>query len=220
MSAQANEASKALIYPTLAAQYPDEMSRFFALLLPLGAVFVPAVSVAGLAEDVTRCAALADDGARLACYDDVAVEIGQNGVSSGDAEVVLAALDREFRFDRSTRVEPLLFRLEVSQYLSVSRETGPGRDVERLPRRINGAIGDVPGWVLEITVHGAQVKIPRARPYSGDELLNQATRAMVRSGLAEVRFNIVEGADAEPSLWDDGRVRGSNENIVVEVTGL
>ena len=176
--------------------------------------------MADVAQDLARCAAVADDGARLACYDNVAAGTNQEAVSSGNAEVALAALDRKFRFDRSTRVEPLLFRLEVSQYLSVSRETGPGRDVERLARRINEAIGAIPGWLLEITVHGARVKIPRARPYSGEELLNQAAQAMAQSGLPEARFNLVLGTDAEPSLWDDGRVRDSNEHIVVEVTGL
>ncbi len=43
---------------------------------------------------------------------------------------------------------------------------------------------------------------------------------MTQSGLPEARFNLVLGTDAEPSLWDDGRVRDSNEHIVVEVTGL
>lgn len=203
------------------------MSRFFspllplgAVLLPLGAVLLPAAATADVAQDLTRCAAVADDGARLACYDDLAAGIGQDGVADGKAEIVLAALDREFRFDRSTRVEPLLFRLDVSKYLSVSREAGPGRDVERLARRINDAIDDIPGWSLEITIHGAQVKISRARPLTGAELMDQAVRAMAQSGLPETRFNIVQGADAEPLLWDDGRVRGSNEHIIVEITGL
>ena len=196
------------------------MSRFPAFLLPLAAVFLPAAAAADVAADLTRCAALTEDGARLACYDGVAAGIGQDNAPAGSLEAALTGLDREFRFDRSTRVEPLLFRLEVSKYLSVSRETGPGRDVARLARRIDQAIGDIQGWVLEITVHGAQVKISRAQPLSGDELLNQVTRAMARSGLAEARFNVMLGPDAEPSLWDDGRVRGSNEHIVIEVTGL
>ena len=62
--------------------------------------------------------------------------------------------------------------------------------------------------------------LPRAEPLTGAELLDQATRALGRSGLPEARYDVILGADAEPSLWDDGRVRGSNEHIIVDIVGL
>ncbi len=189
------------------------------MFLPLGAALLAAPAFANVAADLRVCAAVADDGERLACFDNLAASV-QDGVAGADTAAALAALDREFRFDRSLRVAPTGFRLEVSQYLSVSRETGPGRDVQRLASRINRAIGDIPGWSLEIVVHGASVAIPRARPLSGAELQNQAVRAMAQSGLAEGRYEIVVGPDAAPRLWDDGRVRGSNEHITVEILGL
>ncbi len=210
----------ALISQGAARQYPAQMSRLVVFLFPLGIAVLPVATSADVAQDLASCVVITDDSARLACFDDLAARIATDGVKAGDAAAVLAALDREFRFDRSTRIAPLRFRLNVSQYLSVSRATGPGRDVERLARRINEVIGDIDGWTVEITVHGARVKLPRAQPLTGEELFEQASRAMARSGLPEDRFEIILGPDAEPALWDDGRVRDSNEHIIVEVAGL
>ena len=195
------------------------MSRFPALVLPVLVACLPAAAAADVTADIRRCGALTDDSARLACFDEVAAGL-DGGATDAISAQALAALDREFRFDRSTRVAPTMFRLEVSKYLSLSRETGPGRDVQRLATRINQAIGNLPGWSLDIVVHGASVELPRARPLSGAELLDQATRAMLGSGVPEDRYAIAIGPDAEPLLWDDGRVRGSNEHITVEVSGL
>jgi hypothetical protein len=38
--------------------------------------------------------------------------------------------------------------------------------------------------------------------------------------LPEARYTITQGADAEPSLWDDGRVRSANEHIDIVITDL
>ena len=173
---------------------------------------------ADIRADVTRCATITDDGARLACFDAAAVEMQ----IERDAAAVAAteALATEFRFDRNTLSGPLSLKVEVSGNLQLSRDTFAAREVEEAVRRITKALGDIEGWRLDVTVHGGKVALSRGSPYSGEELLLQAERGMKRSGLPETRYTVQRGPDAEPLLWDDGRVRSANEHINIFIRGL
>ena len=136
------------------------------------------------------------------------------------ASNAVAALAQEFRFDRHTLTGPLALTLEVSGNLQLSRETFAAREVEEAMRRTTKALGEIQDWSLAITVHGGKVSLSRGSPYSGQELLIQAQSGAERSGLPIDRYTITRGADAEPLLWDDGRVRSANEHISIVVTGL
>lgn len=187
------------------------------VLALLGTAMSPSAH-ADIADDVTRCAVIAEDAARLACYDTAAVEMQSEKVSA--ASDAVEALAQEFRFDRHTLVGPLALTLEVSGNLQLSRETFAAREVEEAMRRTTKALGDIEGWSLNITVHGGKVSLSRGSPYSAQELLIQAQSGAERSGLPADRYSITRGADAEPILWDDGRVRSANEHINISVTGL
>jgi len=112
---------------------------------------------------------------------------------------------------------PFTFFLPVNGDLQISRATAAAREVERVVRRIGKALSAYDGWVLRVTVHGAHIALSRGNPYTGAELLAQAQAGMVRTGLAKDRYEVIQGADATPLLWDDGRIRSVNEHIVVEV---
>lgn len=204
-------------YPSRWAPYHVLSTPFLAglgLLTVLGAQ--PAH--ADIRADVTHCAAIADDAARLACYDTAAVDMqSERNAAAADAEEALA---KEFRFDRSMLTGPLFLKVEVSGNLRVSRATFASSEVEETVRRVTKALGEISGWSLAITVHGGKVSLSRGSPYSGQELLIQAQSGAERAGLPEDRYTITLGADAEPELWDDGRVRSANEHIDIVVTGL
>ena len=131
-----------------------------------------------------------------------------------------AALKKEFRFDPGLMTGPFTFRLAVSGDLKISRPTAAARAVENVVRRVGKALADSKDWGMVVSVHGAQITFSRGNPYTGAELLAQAQTGMARSGLAEDRFTVKQGAEATPVLWDDGRVRSVNEHIIVEVTEL
>ena len=40
---------------------------------------------------------------------------------------------------------------------------------------------------------------------------------MTRTGLPKDRYSVDIGPDAQPVLWDDGRVRSANENIEIVI---
>ncbi len=187
-----------------------------------GAILVLAFAAtpghAGLRDDIAECAAIADDGARLACFDGLAdaAKSETSALTSAAAE----ALKQEFRFDSRLMTGPFTFRLAVSGDLRVSRATAAAREVERVVRRIRKALSDSNDWGVTVTVHGSQVTLSRGVPYTGAELLAQAQIGMTRTGLPENRYTVVQGADATPVLWDDGRIRSVNEHIIVEVTEL
>jgi hypothetical protein len=173
---------------------------------------------AGLPDDVARCAAIADGGERLACFDGLAATAKTD--VSALTPAAADALKREFRFDSRLMTGPFSFRLAVSGDLKISRPTAAAREVENLVRRVDKALADSEDWGVVVTVHGAQITFSRGNPYTGAELLAQAQAGMVRTGLAEDRYKVTKGADATPVLWDDGRVRSVNEHIIVEVTEL
>jgi hypothetical protein len=186
-----------------------------AIIGVLAAVGTPAQ--AGLHEKVAACRAIADDGARLACFDGLAASASDPSNLTAEAE---AALKKEFRFDSRLMTGPFTFRLAVSGDLKISRSTMAAREVENVVRRIGKALADSDSWGITVSVHGAQMALSRGNPYSGAELLAQAQTGMVGTGLAKDRYTVTQGDDAAPVLWDDGRVRSVNEHIIVEVIGL
>ena len=189
------------------------------LALPLAALPLSAGAAhADARDEVARCAAILDDTQRLACFDAAAASL--QAERNAAAEEAAATLKREFRFDRNAMTGPLSFRIQVSGNLVLSRETAAAREVEKTARRITKALGEIEGWKLSITVHGGQVSLSRGHPYSGVELLEQSETGMANSGLLENRYTITQGPDAEPDLWDDGRVRSANEHIDIEIIGL
>ena len=181
-------------------------------------VTVATPSHAGLRDDIAACAALADDGARLACYDGLVTSPAADVTALSPAAA--EALKREFRFDSGLMTGPFTFRLAVSGDLKISRSTMAAREVENVARRISKALADNAEWGIAVTVHGAEIALSRGNPYTGAELLAQAKTGMARTGLAEDRYSITQGEDATPVLWDDGRVRSVNEHIIIEVTKL
>ena len=173
---------------------------------------------AGLRDDIAVCAEIADEGARLACFDGLAVSAKTD--ASARTTAAAAALKQEFRFDSRLMTGPFTFRLAVSGDLKISRPTAAAREVERVVRRVGTALADINDWRIVVTVHGAGLALSRGNPYTGAELLAQAQAGMAGSGLAEERYTVTLGANATPVLWDDGRVRSVNEHIIVEVTEL
>ncbi len=172
---------------------------------------------AGLHDKIAACAAIAGDGARLACFDGLtAVAPDSPALTSAAA----TALKQEFRFDSGLMTGPFTFRLAVSGNLRISRSTMAARGVENVVRRVSKALADSSHWRITVTVHGAQIAFSRGNPYTGAELLAQAQTGMASSELAPDRYTVTQGADATPVLWDDGRVRSVNEHIIVEVQGL
>lgn len=190
----------------------------FLALVGLATAFLSGPAQADIRADVARCAEIQDDTERLGCFDtaaaDLQVERNAAAVNAADA------LAEIFRFDRNMLTGPLSLRVGVSGNLQLSRETFAAREVEETARRITKALGDIEGWKLEIEVHGGKVALSRGSPYSGEELMLQAQSGMSRSGLPEDRYTITRGPDAEPVLWDDGRVRSANEHIDIVITGL
>lgn len=180
--------------------------------------FTAAPGHAGLRDDMARCAAIENDGERLACFDGLAKSARSD--TSALAAVAAEALKQEFRFDSGLMTGPFTFRLAVSGDLKISRPTAAAREVERVVRRVGKALAGSDDWGIIVTVHGAQIALSRGNPYTGAELLAQARDGMARSGLDENRYAVRQGEDATPVLWDDGRVRSVNEHIIVEVTGF
>lgn len=180
--------------------------------LPFGA----ASHAAGVRDDIAACAAIAADGARLACFDRIAASATQE--TSALSATATAALKQEFRFSSGLMTGPFTFHLPVSGDLKISRPTAAAREVENVVRRISKALADSDNWDITVTVHGAQITLSRGNPYSGAELLAQSETGMARTGLPAARYTVVQGANAAPTLWDDGRIRSVNEHIIVEVT--
>ena len=179
------------------------------------AVFAGTPAHGDLRDDVARCAALTDSTERLACFDTVAADMA-NARNATEAAAI-TALQREFRFDPGLMTGPLSFRINVSGNQVVSRPTAAAREVENVIRRVQKVIGGSDDWRANIVVHGGKVTLSRGRPYSGDELLAQAGSGMARSGLPAERYSLTRGPDADPVLWDDGRVRSANENIEITI---
>lgn len=172
---------------------------------------------AGLHAKIAACAAIADNNARLACFDGLAATASDSSALTPDAA---AALKKEFRFDPGLMTGPFTFRLAVSGDLKISRSTMAAREVENVVRRVGKALSESDSWGIAVGVHGAQMALSRGNPYTGAELLAQAQTGMTRTGLAKDRYTVTQGADATPRLWDDGRIRSVNEHIIVEVTAL
>jgi hypothetical protein len=183
-----------------------------------GIMLVASPAYAGISSNLTVCSAILGDTARLICFDAVAANM--NAEHSLAAEKATAALAQEFRFDSNVIQNPHFLRTEVSGNLRLSRQTAAARKVEGLVRRITKAIGDIDGWRLAITVHGGKVTLSRGSPYTGTELLAQAEGGMTSSGLPKDRYSVTLGPDAEPTLWDDGRIRSANEHIDIVVLDL
>ena len=180
---------------------------------------VPAASAqTDLRAAIARCAEISDGAERLACFDAAAAEMQDH--ASAETDAAATALKREFRFSPGLMAGPFTFKLTVSGSQQISRETAAAREVEQVVRRISKALSGTDNWSVAVTVHGAAVSLPRNTPYSGEELLVQARAGMARTGLPEERYSVEKGPDAEPVLWDDGRVRSPNEHIVIEVTGF
>lgn len=190
----------------------------FLALVGLATALLSGPAQADIRADVARCTEIKDDTERLGCFDTAAADLQ---VERNAAAVNVAdALAEIFRFDRNMLTGPLSLRVGVSGNLQLSRETFAARKVEETVRRITKALGDIEGWKLETEVHGGKVALSRGSPYSGEELMLQAQSGMSRSGLPEDRYTITLGPDAEPLLWDDGRVRSANEHIDIVITGL
>jgi hypothetical protein len=200
------------------------MIRLFAVSL----IFVATLGFAGdgradLRGDLDQCARIADDPARLACFDAIALPTGSGkdtALDPAERRDLEAALRHEFRFDPGLKTGDLGFRIGVSGNLQISRSTAAAREVERLVRRIATAFGDFNGWGVAVTVHGASVALSRGHPYSGEELAQQAEAGLQRTGLDAGRYTVTIGPPAQPRLWDDGRIRDANEHIDVAITGL
>ena len=200
------------------------MWRVFPILALAAVMLAPSNPArADLRSDVARCAQIAGDTARLACFDAIAAseDTSQEGVlDPAEKRELEAALQREFRFDRDLKTGAHSFRIAVSGDLLASRSTAAAREVERLVRRIGKAFGEFNGWGVAVTVHGASVAFSRGTPYTGDELAAQAAVGLKRSGLAADRYTVAIGSPAQPRLWDDGRIRDANEHIEAVITGL
>jgi hypothetical protein len=178
---------------------------------------------ADLRDDIALCATIPDDGPRLACFDDIADKTQAalpDGLDAGERRALETALQREFRFDPGLKTGTFSFRIAVSGDLQISRSTAAASEIERLIQRIAKAFGDFNGWGVTATVHGGSVALSRGRPYSGEELAQQAQAGLTRSGLGSDRYTIEIGPPAQPLLWDDGRVRAANEHIDVVITGI
>lgn len=173
---------------------------------------------ADLGEHIRRCAALTDQNARLACFDAVAADMAN--ARNAKADAAISALQRKFRFDPGLMTGPLTFLVKVSGNQVVSRETAASREVENILRRVQKVIGNIGNWNAPVIVHGGRVTLSRGRPYSAEELLAQARAGLSRTGLAANRYNVEVGPDADPVLWDDGRVRSANENIEITIGGF
>lgn len=188
-----------------------------ALAVGLAAVmlFGGTAAHADLRDDIGRCAALADQTERLACFDTVAAELAN--APDAAAAAAITALQREFRFDPGLMTGPLSFRIQVSGNQVVSRDTAAAREVESVLRRVRKVIDGTDDWRAGVIVHGGRVTLSRGQPYSGEELLAQARAGMARTGLPENRYSVEIGPDAQPVLWDDGRVRSANENIEIRI---
>lgn len=200
------------------------MSRLLTVLVCLfaGAVIASGAR-ADLRSDVARCAQIADDEARLACFDAIELPAAPAAGATLDKarqRDLKAALDREFRFDPNLRTGATSFRIAVSGDLLISRSTAAAREVERLVGRIARAFGDFANWGVAVTVHGGQVALSRGTPYTGEELRQQAEEGLKRSILSPDRYTIEIGTPAQPRLWDDGRIRDANEHIDVAITGV
>jgi len=203
-------------------QQPGISATKYGLALAAGLVAITALGSApahaDLGEDIQRCAAVTDQNARLACFDTVAAAAANARNTAADAAI--AALQREFRFDPGLMTGPLSFVIKVSGNQVVSRDTAASREVENVLRRVQKVIGNNVRWNASVIVHGGRVTLSRGRPYSGDELLAQARTGLSRTGLAADRYSVEIGPDAEPVLWDDGRVRSANENIEIIIGGF
>ena len=200
------------------------MTRTVALLTIAVSLFLPASgALASLRGDLEQCVQIADDIARLACYDAIALNVDaeeEGALDTAERRDLETALQREFRFDPSLKTGALSFRIAASGDLQISRSTAAAREVERLVRRIGKAFGDFNGWGVAVTVHGAAVALSRGHPYTGEELAQQAETGLKRTDLDAERYTVTIGPPAEPRLWDDGRIRDANEHIDVAITGL
>lgn len=189
-----------------------------AAILTSLALFGSPAAHADLRDDIARCAGMADDTERLACFDTVATDTqSTRNAAAAEAE---AALKREFRFDPGLMTGPLSFRIAANGGLIISRDTAVARDVEKVVSRVAKALGDSDDWNVSISVHGGRVTLSRGSPYTGDELVSQVQVGMTRTGLPQERYTIIRGTDAEPILWDDGRVRHANEHVNIEIVGF
>ncbi|MBT5944384.1 MAG: hypothetical protein HOK98_05910 [Rhodospirillaceae bacterium] len=203
-------------------QQPRIGATKYGLALAVGLVASTALgglpAHADLGEDIQRCAALTDQNARLACFDAVAAEMASARNAAADA--AFTALQREFRFDPGLMTGPLTFLIKVSGNQVVSRDTAASREVENILRRVQKVVGGTDNWNASVIVHGGRVTLSRGQPYSAQELLAQARTGLSRTGLAANRYNVEIGPDADPVLWDDGRVRSANENIEITIGGF
>lgn len=192
----------------------------FAILAGLGVVaaLLATPAHADLRDEIASCAELSDDTTRLSCFDTAATEMQLK--RNAAAVNATAALSREFRFDRNVLNGPLSMRIEASGNSRVSRGTAVAREVEEVVRRTSKALGEIDGWSLSLIVHGGKIAQSRGTPYSGGELLAQTSRGLELSGLQENRYTVELGKDAEPDLWDDGRIRSINEHIDIQIIGL
>ncbi|HCP01478.1 MAG: hypothetical protein CL573_07995 [Alphaproteobacteria bacterium] len=189
-----------------------------ALATALAALLGPANTPArgDLSESFASCSILTDDTKRLACFDMLTAEIPE--ARSALEARAMTALQREFRFDPGLMTGPLAFRINVSGNEVVSRDTAAAREVESILRRVKRVIGSIDKWRVNIVVHGARVTLSRGRPYSAAELMAQVNVGIARAGLEAARYVAEQGSDAEPVLWDDGRVRSANENIEITIS--
>ena len=196
--------------------------RSYATLIFAGLAFLVVVLAspahADLQNDISRCTSLANDTARLACFDATATDLQNARNAAGKSAA--AALSKEFRFDVGALTGPLSLRVNAIGNFRTSRDTVVARDVETIVRRIHKALDSIDSWSLSLVVHGGKVTLSRGSPYSGNELLLQARTGLSRSGLSDSRYMTTLGSDAEPELWDDGRIRSANEHIDIKIIGL
>ena len=116
---------------------------------------------AGLHGKMAACAAIADNNARLACFDGLAATASDSSALNPEAA---AALKKEFRFDSGLMTGPFTFRFSVSGDLKISRSTMAAREVERIVRRVSKALTESDNWGIAVIVHGAQMALSRGNP--------------------------------------------------------
>ena len=203
-------------------QQPKITAAKYGLALAAGLVAITvlggAPAHADLGEDIQRCSALTDQNERLSCFDTAAIELANTRNAASDAAIT--ALQREFRFDHGLMTGPLTFLVKVSGNQVVSRETAASREVENILRRVQKIVGGTNNWNASVIVHGGGVTLSRGQPYTAEELLAQARTGLSRTGLDDNRYTVTIGEDADPVLWDDGRVRSANENIEITIGGF
>lgn len=179
-------------------------------------------ATADLAEELSACRDITEDGLRLECFDGLAARTDEGTVSE-TADRASQALDREFTFSsRLLRDGPLGFRVPVEGLYSPANRAAafPMPEVEDTAAKIGQALADFSGWHLAVSVRPAVVQFGRRTPYTGEELKRQAEDALSRSGLSADRYSVTTGEPAPTRLSGIDARRESSALVIIAIEGL